>query len=299
MVGPPPAWATARLGRASLLRSPGAWDLLHGRGLVPSLLALAAVAGAAGLAWRARHQPRTSALLVVALAGIVPGALLLARVPRGVFSVLALHNHLWFWPITAFLWVGLLVAPGRHRPLAAAALAVAVGFALVSPAPGWPSPLAEAVPTLADQLDGRLDPDGRYLVELRTGLEPAAVGVGLVLELERRGYDLVVDARLAAGLGDHRAVGDEPVDGTLLVGASIGRGAPADALARRPPDPAALRRLAEARGALGPVGGEIDDVVGAYAFNLLPELDDLDVRRLRTAEGGAVSDVWVTLVRRR
>ncbi len=86
---------------------------------------------------------------------------------------------------------------------------------------------------------------------------------------------------------------------TVPLRAPVGPGDHVGALARRPPDPAALRRLAEARAALGPVDVEIDEVVGAYAFNLLPELDEGDVRRLRAAEAGPVSDVWVTLVRRR
>lgn len=329
-IGPWPVW-TADQADVHLLLGP----VSAAEALGAATVVVAAVVGA--IVHRRRH-PTIAAAVVVAVGCLATGLALVSRVPDTLFNAAALHNYLWLWPSTLLLWGAVTAAvvvaivertaPAHPRLGAAAGVLIALGLVVhaatgSSVRPMWPT-LVPAVRPLAAQVTSALDRDGTYLVDLSGDIEANIVASGLVLALERDGFDVVVDDRHAASFGEHRARRDRVLVGSLAV---VVRRAPVTAddgpgtllASKAPPDEelevlaaaqAPLRRSIERRGGLVldaprrflPTRAAlrtVDDgsIVGALQFGLLrePDLAPDDVERLLVAEGGWTRYVGVFL----
>ncbi len=221
-----PVWAQAGAHPSALVLAAEPWHWASAAAVV-----LVAVAGSV------RHR-RTHPALGVALAStcsaIVVGAVLGARFPGEYLSLLALHNHLWIWPLAAVLWGTALVALGLEiRDIAsgrledggravvvvvasAALLAVGVASArephrdLTLAAPTYVRALGDGV--LAD-----LDPDGTYRVTISGDFDAFFLEVGLLAHLEDAGLDVVGPTSYRRAFGDRRTTPDGPLAGDLVV----------------------------------------------------------------------------------
>lgn len=225
-VGWRPVWAQAGAHPSELVvaAGPGHWASA-------GAVVLVAVFGAV-------RQRRTHPALGVTVAAtgtaIVVGAVLAARFPGEYLSLLALHNHLWLWPLATLLWGAALVAvgleardvvgphlprPARDAAVVVASLALlAVGIASV----GEPHRnLTLAAPTYVRSLgDGVLDdvdPDGTYLVTISGDFDAFFLEVGLLAHLEDAGLDVVGPASYRRAFGDRRTTAGKPLDGELVV----------------------------------------------------------------------------------
>lgn len=274
-----PVWAQAGADVPHLLVPPSTGDR-----------ALVAVAWSVGLAAAVANRRRAPALgWAFALASVVLGAgtLLLSRLPGSFFNVFQPGNYLWLWPAGALLWSaalgGVAVAVAGRLPERSAAargatpaallLAVAVAVAAVA----VPSHRVVQrhgpvqVRALADQLAASLDRGSTYGIDLSFDLTEQVVDVGLLHELERRGFTLRVDEAFAPSFGSVRATGFDEVDAVLEV--ALGRTRPrppagATVVATYEPPEALLRRLHRAEAA---VAARIDRLGGPGAL-LYPEL---------------------------
>lgn len=224
-----PVWATAGAHPARLVV--GA-ELPHWA--TAGAVVLVAVAGAVR---RRRSHPELGVTVAAALAATVVGAFLAARFPGEYLSLLALHNHLWLWPLTAVLWGTALVAIGLEvrgllrpsattwsRPAAALAVGVpslvllAVGVASV----GEPHrDLTLATPTyvraLGDGALAALDPTETYRVTISGDFDAFFLEVGLLAHLEDRGLDVVGPETYRRAFGDRRTTPAAPLAGDLVV----------------------------------------------------------------------------------
>jgi len=253
-----PVWASAGAHPSRLVvpAEAGHWATA---GLVVAL-------GLAGAVAFRRSHPALGVAVVATLAALVTGAVLAARFPNDYLSLLALHNHLWLWPVTAVLWACALAAVGlalraalggrsspraaRLRPVlvgAAVAALVVVGIASVGE-PHRNLTLAEPdyVRTLADGALARLDPDETYRVAISGEFDAFFVEVGLLAELERAGLDVVGPERYRRAFGDRRVSPRRPVAGELAVriGWEAASGAPGRRLAAHRPSAALLAERA-------------------------------------------------------
>ena len=109
----------------------------------------------------------------------------------------------------------------RHGLLAVAGVAI-VALSIVATARAVPAALPDADPSetvgaLAAQLVTELDPDVSYLVDWTDAEVWGAVGTGLFVELEHRGYDVSVVPPRAPTFGEWRTARPEDVDATVLV----------------------------------------------------------------------------------
>jgi hypothetical protein len=214
-----PPWTRAGADALWILRDTGVEVRVAGAAVI-----------AAALLTAIRHRGTASGTLaVLGLGGLAAGAFALSRMPADAFSLLALHNHLWTWPVTAVLWSSIiggawssLPPRWRHPPLAVgAAGAVAVVLAVVS---STQPPVREVVSLrygdpvrqVAPEVRDALDPDGRYLVTLASDLDDP-IAASLILDLERHGFEAVVPDHLAATYGKRRMRGDGPVAGEIQV----------------------------------------------------------------------------------
>ena len=129
-----PVWASAGAHPSELVVGAEAWHWATAGALVA-----VAVAGAVR---RRRSQPGLGVAVAATVAAIGVGAVLAARFPGEYLSLLALHNHLWLWPLATVLWgtalvtVGLeardlLAARAGWRPPKGAVLGVAVPSAVL------------------------------------------------------------------------------------------------------------------------------------------------------------------------
>jgi hypothetical protein len=227
------------------------WRLLVGESAVtgsaiPALMLLAAWVASAVVAWRLRHQMlvRLHALLAVVL---VLGQISLSRVFGEVWYYLAL----WAWGITALVLVAIVWSLGaalsarglwppprlgaRRTALAGSAALAALLVAWTAlftvdatdaeiPAENLSRQLAELAPgTVAALESGDAPgggPDGRYLVTWTDPVGIGATGFGLLLELERQGFDVGVPAFHATGAVPHRVL--DSVDATAEVHLAVG-----------------------------------------------------------------------------
>lgn len=191
---------------------------------------MAALWGAAAwLAWRRRLAggalARLHAVLGVAcLLGVVS----IARVFGDFYD----YVIRWMWVLVTLVAVAVawtaweLAAPRLRRGLAVAgavAGAVAVGAASVGAVDVESSGPrnSEIVAGLAPEVAEHLDPEGRYLVRWSDTVSLGAVGAGLLLELEKRGFDVGADPHMRAGVLPHRVIEDE-CDATAIVHVAIG-----------------------------------------------------------------------------
>jgi hypothetical protein len=226
------------------------WRLLAGDSAitgsaVPALLLLAVWAVSAVVAWRLRHRllVRLHALLAVVL---VLGQISLSRVFGGVWFYLAL----WAWGIAALMVVAIVWTAGvalkargswPPRQLAPRRAALAGSAALTAvlvtwtalftvdashaeiPAANQSRQLSELAPATVAALESGDAPgggrDGRYLV---TWVDPVGIGAsgfGLLLELERQGFDVGVPEFHKTG-APHRVI--DPADATAEIHLAVG-----------------------------------------------------------------------------
>jgi hypothetical protein len=208
--------------------------------VLPGVLLLAAWAGAVVVSW---HRRQTSLLRLhgVLAAAMVLGAVTASRIFGGTWNYLVL----WMWPVgalvataTVWSWGSLLserLPTGRRVPATRAGMVVAVGvvagWAALGVADATRAEVEELVrsaqvgelapPTAAALVDRPVE--DRYLV---TWTDPTHFGIqgsGLLLELERRGFDVVVEPSKAHSMGDHRVAERHEVDAVvhLAVGPAI------------------------------------------------------------------------------
>ena len=172
-------------------------------------------AAAAVVAWRCRlaRALRLHAVLAVACA---LGLVSMARVFGDFFDYVVR----WMWVLAAFVavaiaWTAWLASPARWRGIlaggAGAALVVAVVAASVGAADVVPSGPrnSELVAGLAPRIAAELDRDGRYLVRWDDTISLGATGVGVLLELEKRGFTVGADPFQRAAVLPHRVIDDE------------------------------------------------------------------------------------------
>ena len=182
----------------------------------PGFVVMAGVwAAAAAVAWR-RRLDRVLRLHAVLAVGCVLGLASMARVFGDFFD----YVIRWMWVLAtlvaaAVAWTAWEAAPARwRRPLAGsgiAALVVAVGAAAIGAAGAQPSGPRNStiVAALAPAIEERLDRQGTYLVRWDDTISLGATGVGVLLELEKRGFTVVADEFQRAAVLPHRVIDDE------------------------------------------------------------------------------------------
>jgi hypothetical protein len=256
-------------------RSP--FDTLAPVGGPGQLLAVVGVAVAVALVialWERQHPSAWA--IVVALAGLAGGTVAASRIPGGIFAAYALHNYLWLWVFTALFWAGLLAgvwawltagplrshAGGRHLaqrgPVLALAGAVALASVAVFTPAVRPSVLAgrhaPSVGAIAAQLVEELTPGERVVVGIDAELDQSAVAMGLVRELEVRGFVAFVDPGLGGSFGTHRVVDGEADTRLVVVVGRVGPPDPSDPaltlVATYEPEPGRAVELAQANSAI-------------------------------------------------
>jgi hypothetical protein len=183
--------------------------------ILPGLLLFVAWLAAVWLAWRVRHR-------LLLMLDLVIGVALLVAVENmsQIFGYVWYYLVLWAWALNGLMlltigwtiatllrrWAGLpSVAP---RVLGAALLGVAIAFTAVfavaagdtvQPDTRPTEILAKlAPPTVAAVRAGNLPGtgrNGRYMVTFTDTVDPGSVAEGLVLELDRRGFDVGVPER--------------------------------------------------------------------------------------------------------
>lgn len=205
--------------------------------LLPGLALLASWVVATSIAWTRRHSTLL-ALDVVAGSAVVLGVLAASRIFGGVWNYLLL----WAWiagalVIVATAWGLSLALPvearARLSPHATPALLLcAVAWTLVGSVGAIDAEVSdqmrstqtdEVASQTADALADRRDTD-RFLVEWRDPTHLGTQGWGLILELERRGFDVYGSTGLSEMLGGHRVAAPDEVDAVLVlaVGPAIG-----------------------------------------------------------------------------
>ena len=271
---------------------------------------------------RRRQQAVAAVAIAVAIAGLVAGMVATSRIPDTTLSVLALHNYLWLWPFTALLWVGAVVMvvswgldrvggrsgglEGRWKESGVVIQALAALLVLTVATVGWlqapprTSLLAErhgpATIAGSDQVASVIDPGVPVLIDVRADLEQSAVAMGMVFELERRGFDARVPSMWEGSFGQHR-VHDDESPATVLV-PRLGSTPPEppaeldlELVASHDPDTEVLAELAEANRAL------LDHIEGAGGLILYDgtRLEDDDLARV-VVTGALLGPVRLELV---
>lgn len=230
---PPVGLANAVRAFAGELNVVGPW--LVGRGHQPTdppawfgFAAMASAWSAAvAVAWRRRLDVALRLHGVLA-AGCVLGVGSMARVFGDFYD----YVIRWMWVLAALAGVAIAwtaweaIGPRRRRALAASgvgALAVASSAATGGALGVEPSGErnSEIVAALAPEVAEHLDPDGRYLVRWDDTVSLGATGVGLLLELERRGFAVGADPFQRAGVLPHRVI-EDPCEPAAVVHVAIG-----------------------------------------------------------------------------
>ncbi|MBA3304060.1 MAG: hypothetical protein H0U26_09340, partial [Acidimicrobiia bacterium] len=211
--------------------------------IVPGSLVLAAWVAAAVAAWRLRHATLLRLHAVVA-AAMVLGVVVLSRI----FGFVWYYLSLWAGGIAALLllslgWTVAVLLQRWLDPRAGARWATAGAVALVgvavvatgsfsfaaadarSPDPRISRTIGELVPPTVEALEGgtgvSAGRNGRYLVTWADPVNIGAVGFGLLLELERRGFDVGVVEPNRESATAHRVL--DPADATAVVHVAVGQ----------------------------------------------------------------------------
>lgn len=198
----------------TLLRTQLLWPVL----LVPFVAAIA-------VAWRRREHAALSLATVV----VVATGLGIAAVARTI-GVMYEYRLLWIWMLAALaiavvLWVVWSVVAARwagaDAVLATVVLVGLVGLAVAQIAevaaagpPDWDSP---AVASVGRQLARRFDPHGGQLVLRSDSVDGDWYRQGVLVDLERRGFDARVPSDGGGVYGDHRAADRGRVQARLVV----------------------------------------------------------------------------------
>jgi hypothetical protein len=184
-------------------------------------------AAAATLAVRRRLDGPVKLHAVLAV-GCLLGVVSMARVFGDFFD----YVIRWMWVLAALVavaiaWTAWEAAPRRWRRGlsggAIAALAVAVGAATAGALDVEVSgPRNSAiVAALGPELEAALDPDRRYLVRWEDTISLGATGAGVLLDLERRGFEVVADEFQRAAVLPHRVV-DDPCEADAALHVVVG-----------------------------------------------------------------------------
>lgn len=242
-------------------------ELVQGAGLQHWLSAAAVVAVAvAGAIRRRRTHPALGVAVVATIAATLVGALLAARFPGDYLSLLALHNHLWLWPLTAALWGTALVALGleinerararslRLHPAVLLALPAVALLAVGVASLGEPHrDLTLAAPSyvraLGDGVLDDVDPDETYRVTISGEFDSFFIEVGLLTYLEGAGLDVIGPEHYRRAFGDRRTSAPGPIAGDLVVDlgwdAAEPAGGSSQLVAEHRPPPELLRERAQ------------------------------------------------------
>lgn len=287
-----PVWASAGAHPSELVvaADPQHWA---------SAAAVVVVAVAGGIRLRRTH-PALGVAVAASTAAIVVGTLLASRFPGEYLSLLALHNHLWLWPLTAVLWGTALVAIGleaaqvvRTRAkraghmlapafnvLATVALLVVAAASLGAPHRNLTLAEPSYVRALGDGALGRLDPEESYRVTISGDFDDFFVEVGLLSYLEGAGLDVVGPERYHRAFGEHRTAPRRSVAGDLVVDvgwdASQVADGPGRLIAEHRPSP---ELLAERRKAEDRAVARLRRSTEELPLWLMASTDDAEIRR--------------------
>ncbi len=224
-----PLWASAGAHPSDFVRG------ADGRHWMTAMVVVA-IALAGGIRRRRTH-PALAVTIAATGAALVTGALLAARFPNEYLSLLALHNHLWLWPLTTVVWGVALVAvgfevrdlvnraPGQVGSVLASATSAVGVFALLAvgvASLGEPHrALTLATPTyvraLGDGAIARLDRDETYRVVISGDFDRFFVEVGLLSYLEGAGLDVVGSESHREAFGERRTDPRQALAGDLVV----------------------------------------------------------------------------------
>lgn len=193
-------------------QAPALEGLADGGTAVPwALSALALAAAATWLSWRDRDGPWGTALLVGAVA-LAASFASVALLPVSDVLGVAAHQLRPVWPVALFVTAVVLSSLMRRVPRRELVLLVLAGAVLVLALPAHnphtgPSADAWAIPIvreLVGQLD-ELEGSGLVLVDLSVIRFAEPYSTPVMLELQRRGVEFVVDEDIAIGqLGPSR-----------------------------------------------------------------------------------------------
>ncbi|UDY36464.1 hypothetical protein [Dermatobacter hominis] len=232
---PPAGLATAIRVVARHLDPFGSWatgdPVLTQRGVPWGTVGLAAaLAALAVLAWRRRDRAPWGSLLRLMLTLAVGVVAAVAGISRTTGTV---YDYLVAWVLAltalcllALAWGAWLLVEDRVRALvprtalgAVAAIAV-VGLCAWTTArvadPPVPEPDRSAtVDALAPEVERALDPGDRYLLRWTDPVFYGSAGFGLLLRLERDGYDVGVDPAFRVEAMPSRVAAADDVDGVL------------------------------------------------------------------------------------
>ncbi len=217
-VGPPQAWLHDQgVNGLGLLGTSGATGAV--------LLILASVALAV-VAWR-RGCVRPARLLVLAVTGVGFGLFATSRVT----GILVAYIAEWWAALVLLLDVAIawclveLALPyveRARRPVLAIATAAAVTLSVVVLAAGVPTPLPEpnfsaAVRQISGPTAAALHKDRHYFLDPIDRFDLGAVSMGLLAELEHRGYHVYLKPSFATTIGGWRTRSAKRSDATIQV----------------------------------------------------------------------------------
>lgn len=216
--GPLPAWLTgSETAFFAFVKTSRAW---------PAVLIISAAAALAAAV--RRRRPEAGALAVGAVAAVVLALVATSRVTGGVVPYLVR----WWWPVLMLTYVAVawcavelvapLVVPRIQRFSYRIAGVAAVGCGLLVGVSGLPVELplpiyGTPVATLAGPTAAGLDHHKRYLVVAIDSGSLGATAVGLLTELEDRGYQVFFDRRFTLALSKRRVIDPARADASLAV----------------------------------------------------------------------------------
>jgi hypothetical protein len=282
-------------------------------GLVPHLAAVALLVMAVTLLIvlaRRGHRSIPSGLLF-SLAAFAGGGFGLTRIPWNFWNVFSFSSYLWLWAASAVFWASLVTAVAvllqerlAHRSLPGLRLAgaavcglgvlVVAGAAVSSSSDrvNFSTQFSGPVAEISDQLTATLDPEQPYLVEIPVGIDYEFVPMGVALELERRGFDIVLPARLEGMVHSHRTTSDEPVETQLTFVQGLVLPAPSD----EGNEVARFTPAADDQASLEDVEGEMMDLIeerGGLAVARGDVTEDYDLAGARqVVESGELLGLW-------
>ncbi|HEY7627535.1 MAG TPA: hypothetical protein VH761_10720 [Ilumatobacteraceae bacterium] len=192
--------------------------------VVTFLVATALVVSVAALVARRRALPQRNELVTLfALLGgfVVVGLVSTARIFGEFFE----YVIRWWWIIVAWVIVACLLAmakAGYARWVAAVAVVLGLTMSTLTTvdAVGEQNPgprNSRLVGGVAPQVAADLDRGAHYLIRWHDPATLGGVPFGLVLELEKRGFHVGVDAVFAAGALPHRVLPESSADSVLWV----------------------------------------------------------------------------------